>query len=652
MLTLPPDFEEQLDCFLKLAGRQAMSDVSPQAFIDWFRLSAPTVFPALISQIPDDPEEIRRFLRMAAKSLYADLPIPARGLVAPGPSRTGRNDPCDCGSGAKFKHCCGSVSIPPLFGQMNHLRYVLDAYPKSRLAEVSASKASVDAVANTAEQWQDEGELARSIALLEPYFGGDGPLTERQAPLFNLLMDIWLEMGKRSKREKLIDTVLTRGDRILRSEALQRRTSMLTDKGNYPAAWRAFKEARDLNPNDPALSFLEVTTLLSEGRAGEAQGRAQWWAAFLAKQRDPNLETAIERLRALAKDPHAGLMGIAMQSNPHLQRITELFRTAPAPTVRHQFELVVDGESGQSAPHIAGDLVPDKDLSKLESLWRKTFHQAKPDMTWLQNDNDAVWDNADAWLDLLQKHPSLWFSFDVLDDLVLAVDTIVLAGVEERLLVPMAERAVEQLRITLETSSVQPLQCPWGFLNHRPALRPIVHLAYICKAAGAEHPGKAQRFMELAHWLVFGLNPNDNHGLRSDLSCAFVRFERWEDALALKDRYPDDMQPTLALNAQLAAWVLKQSSGLAHNLKQAANDYPAAVKMLLDVAPKPVKADNGYGVAIGGKYEAWLYVQEMRPFWEKHGALAWARELLATKASKSRKTKEPEPASQENSSPL
>lgn len=639
MLTLPPDFEVQLDCFLKLAGRQAMSDVSLQAFIEWFSLSVPTLFPALISQIPDDPEEIRRFLRMAAKSLYADLPIPANGLVASGPSRTGRNDPCDCGSGAKFKHCCGSVAMPPLFGQMNLLRYVLDAYPKSRLAEVSASKASVDAVANTAEQWQEEGALARSVALLEPYFGGDAPLTERLAPAFNLLMDIWLEMGKRSKREKLIDTVLTRGDRILRGDALQRRTSMLTDKGNYPAAWRAFKEARDINPNDPALSFLEVTTLLSEGRTDEAQVRAQWWAAFLAKQRDPHLESAIERLRVMAKDPHAGMLGIAMQSNPHLQRITELFFKAPAPAVRHQFEVVVDGERGQLAQPMAAELVPDKELSKLEALWKKIFHQAKPDMTWLQNDNDTVWDNADAWLNLLHQHPSLWFSFDVLDDLVMAVDTIALAGVEERLLVPMAERAVEQLRITLETSSVQPLQCSWGFMNHRPALRPIVHLAYICKGAGAEHAGKAQRFMELAHWLVFVLNPNDNHGLRADLSCAYVRFERWEDALALKDRYPDDMQPTLALNALLAAWVLKQSRELEHCLKQAAKDYPAAVKMLVSVTPKPVKPDNGYGVAIGGKYEAWLYVQEMRPFWEKYGALDWAREVLAAKASISRETK-------------
>jgi preprotein translocase subunit SecA len=24
--------------------------------------------------------------------------------------KTGRNDPCDCGSGKKYKHCCGKVA--------------------------------------------------------------------------------------------------------------------------------------------------------------------------------------------------------------------------------------------------------------------------------------------------------------------------------------------------------------------------------------------------------------------------------------------------------------------------------------------------------------------------------------------------------------
>jgi hypothetical protein len=30
--------------------------------------------------------------------------------IAPAASRTGRNDPCSCGSGRKFKHCCGATA--------------------------------------------------------------------------------------------------------------------------------------------------------------------------------------------------------------------------------------------------------------------------------------------------------------------------------------------------------------------------------------------------------------------------------------------------------------------------------------------------------------------------------------------------------------
>ncbi|UUZ66148.1 hypothetical protein LP417_14890 [Polaromonas sp. P1-6] len=158
--------------------------------------------------------------------------------------------------------------MPPLFGNLNLLRHVLDAYPKSRLGEVAASKASIDAVADTAYQWLNGGDAARASALLEPYFSGSEPLTVRVAPLFNLLMDSWLELGRSTKRERLIDTILQRGDRPLKSDALQRRTTMLADRGDYAGAWRTFKQASELNPNDPALSFLEVTTLLSEG-AGE-----------------------------------------------------------------------------------------------------------------------------------------------------------------------------------------------------------------------------------------------------------------------------------------------------------------------------------------------------------------------------------------------
>lgn len=621
--TFPSDFERQIEALLSLAGRQAGSSPTSLAFTQWFKLAMPKVVPALLAQIPPEPEELDRFLRSAALSLWADLPMPGHGLQALGQSRQGRNDPCACGSGQKYKHCCGANAMPPLFGNMNLLRYVLDAYPKSRLGEVAASKASIDAVADTAFQWLAGGDAARASALLEPYFAGSAPLTVRVAPLFNLLMDAWLTLGRRTKRERLIDAILQRGDRPLQSDALQRRTTMLADRGDHAGAWRAFKQASELNPNDPALSFLEVTTLLSEGRVSEAQARAQWWAAFLAKQRDPQLADLVERLRDMAKDPYGGMMGVATSADADLQRLHELFLAAPPPAVRHRFDVFMEEGEHRAAHAVASEFVPDAELAKLEKRWQKVFPQAKPGLTALQNDAEEVWDNAPAWLDLLQKHPALWFSFDVLDDLVMAVDTVHWAGVEQRLLVPMAERAAEQLRLTLESRGGGPVQCPWGVLSHRPSLRPIAHLAYICKEAG-----NWQRFMALAHWLVFELNPNDNHGFRDDLSCAYARFERWPDVLALNDRYPGDMQPALALNAVLATFSLGDATAARKMITLAKKDHPVAVKMLLEAAPKPVKPDSGYGITVGGKYEAWLYVGKMREFWDRHKALDWAREAL------------------------
>ena len=48
---------------------------------------------------------------MVMQHLYATLP-PARRAASettiPTPPKTGRNDPCHCGSGAKFKRCCGA----------------------------------------------------------------------------------------------------------------------------------------------------------------------------------------------------------------------------------------------------------------------------------------------------------------------------------------------------------------------------------------------------------------------------------------------------------------------------------------------------------------------------------------------------------------
>ena len=51
--------------------------------------------------------EISRFVKIAGRWVYLDGTIKAAGKVTL-PANEGKNAPCSCGSGKKFKRCCGS----------------------------------------------------------------------------------------------------------------------------------------------------------------------------------------------------------------------------------------------------------------------------------------------------------------------------------------------------------------------------------------------------------------------------------------------------------------------------------------------------------------------------------------------------------------
>ncbi|MCD6075351.1 MAG: hypothetical protein K0Q70_2234 [Rhodospirillales bacterium] len=55
----------------------------------------------LVQGRPEVHHEISRFRREDGHWVYVDGSFPAK-------PKTGRNDPCPCGSGKKYKHCCGA----------------------------------------------------------------------------------------------------------------------------------------------------------------------------------------------------------------------------------------------------------------------------------------------------------------------------------------------------------------------------------------------------------------------------------------------------------------------------------------------------------------------------------------------------------------
>lgn len=606
----PPDrMEGDLHLLLSIAAKVLVRSSDPRNFLDWIAESGPTLFPGFVA--PDVAREggAGDVFRALGRLIYSAVPLPDYGY-RPNPLQApGRNEPCNCGSGRKYKHCClaSDEAAPPL-RDYNLLRHVLDSLPARRFAELPSSRVDLDAVWDSARQWRDESDTKRAIALLEPWFAGEGALTGRLEPLFDLLMDCYLAEGNDRKRKRLVESALARGDRALRSVALQRRTTMLADQGRREEAWAAFRDAQREDPGNPTHSHLEVILLASQGDFDRAGERARFWIANLERRRDPRLAELTGFLREIAADPRAAMSGMSRKMTPAAEQLKTLLDNAPALAARHRFEPLENS---------AGPIAADPELARAETRWRAAFPQIKPHLTATQHGDPSVWDDAHRWLGLLESAPDLWQSLDVLDDLAMAVDALPTLGPGEDLLEPILERGLGLLRLNLERGHAARFE--WGWTQNRPALRLAAHLAFRRYEANDWN-----RFVPLAEWII-SLNPNDNHGLRDILSRAYLEIGAPERVLELCARYPDDAMVPMALNGVLAALRCGRRGEALTALAGAARHCFEAVRLLLAENPKQPRMSE-LGVTIGGKDEAWLYRQEHRALWERDGALAWLRE--------------------------
>lgn len=596
---------------LEVAARILAKSGDPSAFLDWIADAGPHLAPALARGFDPRTGPPGLGFRAMGVAIYNAMPLPEAGFQPRRIPEPGRNEPCLCGSGEKYKRCCRPLAGMLNLSGYNMLRHVLDALPKKHFTELPASRVDPIAVHDTARQWQDEGDNERAVALLEPWFGGDAPLVGKLEPLFDQLMDCYLVLGNERRRDRLVAAVLERGDRELRAAALQRRSTMHADRGDIERAWESFREAQRTDPDNPSHAALELTLLISRGEIERARERARFWIARLERLRDPDLADMIGFLRAVQADPHAAMAGTDRERFPVLVSLETLLGAAPAPEACYEF--IDRGEAGRV-------IKPRQDLAKMEARWREVFPQTKPSLTRTQHDFTGMWDEPEKWLDFLAGNSLAWHSFDVLDDLAMAVDALQTMGAGASILEPLLGRGTALLDANLDAAAPGDGTLQWIWQENRPALRTLAHLAFRA-LDDMDRGASGERFIELAERLIT-LNPNDNHGIRESLTRAYLARGWPEKALVLTDRYPDDFcGPTL--NRILALVRLGRRGDALTALRDAARHHRAAIEMLLAAAPKQPRSDAGYGIAVGSKEEAWEYRTAHRALWEQDGALDW-----------------------------
>ncbi|MHB1290705.1 MAG: SEC-C metal-binding domain-containing protein [Sulfuricella sp.] len=608
------DFDEDeanasLEKFLSTCVTTLLRGEDPEKFLEWMRENGPSLFPDIFGQIIDPamrPSAAYSFGRI----IWNATPLPGN-LFKPRPlPKPERNAPCTCGSGMKYKHCCGQTDVPSLpLEPALMLNLVLRNLTQKQLADLPYRSISHEGLALTAQQWLEEGKANWAIKLLEPIFTDPSRLAEHDEYAFDVLMDAYLHEGKPRKRVNLIETMLQSGNRALRVTAMQRHCTMLADAGDYEGAWELFGVAMREYPGHSAFSHLEVTLLMSQGRMAEAKERAKFWVATLRRQNNPDHAELIGFLASIADRPAEAMFDVVAGKNPFLDRMASLARNLPNPDVHY----AVNASGGM------GVLVADKKLAKLEADWHRLCPLGKPYSTELLPLDDRVWQPhiADKWMAFLEQHPLAFQSFDILDDVMQAIWQIEVmhAAIEAPLIHPLQDHAVRLFKAL--TASVT-VELPWAVLPNRPALRVLVEAILF----GIGH-GRREAVLPLMEGLVLRFNPNDNHGLHETLVREYLRARQHEKALALCERYPGDMMPDIAFGQVLALFKLGRKGEALTALVEANAHLPEVVPMLLKDNPRQPKSES-LGMRIGGKDQAWHYRQEALALWQGD-ALDWLR---------------------------
>lgn len=591
------DTNDDLSFLLDRSVAFILKSEDPDAFLRWFGEYAQQIAPGFFRQFDCNPEARQSFMSFFARYIWNRTALPGNHFRPRPLPKPERNAPCPCGSGRKYKQCC--LRMEPdqdQFPNLSVLPFVLDNLTAKQREALPYEYLSPEELAYVARQWMDEGRVQDAAKLLEGLFADIDQRDERAEPAFDCLLDCYDTLGNPLKKKKLLERGSTAHNKRIRVAAMQRRCCILSDRNEYPEAWALFQELQRLAPNDPSLSHLEITMLLGQGEKQRAVERAKFWVARLAHDKDFSHGPLIEFLRGVAQGKVADAMtSIARSLGSSGESLVALIEHLPPPECHYTLR-PMDGS--------AGPLMPDNKLQSLIAQWEVQGEYAQ------SLEDDIEW---------LERNPLALQSFEILDDWLATVENErVSHGFEEVVLLPALRHAEALLRVILARYQATELKFEWGWHENRPALNVLQRLVGMLRLT--HNTAEAAR---VAEWMVLTLNPNDNQGMRDHLIHDYLRLDRIKDALALAERYPDDMA-AMQYGTALALFMDRQEQAAQNAWKTARKHYPEMAKMLLADKPKQPRLQDGL-VRVGGKDEAWYYRLDHFDLWQTSGGLEWLR---------------------------
>jgi len=630
-------FPFAFETFVDEAVREILAHEDQPRFFAWARDYVVDAFGRL-TRAPVELQEIQPLATNLAMTIWNATPLPGNNFQPRPLPDIGRNSPCPCNSGKKFKKCCFLHNTPPPISTAEIWLVLIEQLPKAQLKQaLQEHRIPLAAVGDSIADGLYADKPQKRVRLLEPFFEADkleiGP---HGAAAFDQLLAAYEELGYWKKKETLINRLLRElPASFLRSAVYQRQATIVMDQGDVAGAWNFYKKAMRDTPNDPVLGILEIQLLVVEGRIEQARQAARMWLARARKQGLDDDDPVVRMFEAAKADPVALIAeyeeGMDWDGAALLLDWAAEIETRALPVYGLQPFADEDDDSGADedkffTPPVQGNeavLVTPKQIVALESKWAKVFPLNKPFSVqpFGPEAADCWLPSEDEWLDFLGQHPEGADSLSIIDDLTAALEEHPSAGGvgwSNKLYLPLLQRAREILVKTLATSP-EPVVLPWMHLENRPALRSLFRLAMY-----HEECGKSREFIKAAEYLI-GLNPLDNHGLRALLMNAYLRAGQDAEAINLAQRFPEDILPETVFGNILALFRTGKKGDAAIVLAGTLKRHGKIPRYLTAARIKEPEF-SPRGVTIGGDDQAWIYREDMRPTWqETPGALEWLK---------------------------
>lgn len=496
---------EEIANFFRDAVVEALRTEDSTAFLEWVREEAPERAPELFEDLPD--EQARRGVAgELGRTIWNGIPLPGNGFRPRPIARPERNDPCPCGSGAKYKKCCGewAGSVPALDPELLWV-FVIQELPLERVEELGASGRVPRPIAGEiATGLLDEGDAERALALVQPLFERPDRLDERDGAALNVLLEAHDELDLYEEKQELVDRLSKQLKPLLRAVLWEHLVRWHALEGEMEEAWEALEKARKDDPESAALGPLEVSLLLAEGRTDDAGERARFFRERFRRNPGDLSEAGLEFLDKVSHDPEDAQLefsigkGVAAQ----IRELETLLAEAKPPETVYGIEDVADDPG-------AARLVAPESLAGVDRDWEEAFFEALPE-DFLDEEEDEdddedeedldPWDEerAERWLGYLLENPESLDSLETLEDLAHAVHGLVVdrfTFLDRPVLRPILDRALAILRQSL-AARPEITRLPEEFEPNGSALE-LISLA----AAQASRANEPERVRELLRWL-------------------------------------------------------------------------------------------------------------------------------------------------------